>query len=70
MQQRRLSNLPRLILVHYSLLGGALAPGLQVGRKLAAVRRELVGFTDARVKLCTEVITGESACKLLHGSNT
>lgn len=30
----------------------------KVGRKLAAVRRELVGFTDARVKLCTEVVTG------------
>ena len=29
-----------------------------VGRTLAAVRRELVGYTDARVKLCTEVITG------------
>ena len=30
----------------------------QVGKQLAAVRRELVTFTDARVKLCTEVITG------------
>lgn len=29
-----------------------------VGRTLARVRRELVGYTDARVKLCTEVITG------------
>ena len=35
-----------------------------MGRKLAAVRRELVGFTDARVKLCTEVITGIKAIKL------
>lgn len=29
-----------------------------VGKALANVRRRLVGFTDARVKLCTEVITG------------
>ncbi|PRW33949.1 ABC transporter isoform A [Chlorella sorokiniana] len=35
-----------------------------VGRQLAAVRRALVGFTDARVKLCTEVITGIKAIKL------
>lgn len=45
---------------------------MQVGRKLAAVRRELVGFTDARVKLCTEVVTGLSfaaaphSCVALH----
>lgn len=30
-----------------------------VGRAMAAVRKELVGYTDARVKLCTEVITGK-----------
>ncbi len=30
-----------------------------VGRAMAAVRKELVAYTDARVKLCTEVITGE-----------
>lgn len=33
-----------------------------VGKRLAAVRRELIGFTDARVKLCTEVITGVWVC--------
>ncbi|PRW61038.1 multidrug resistance-associated 1 isoform X8 [Chlorella sorokiniana] len=35
-----------------------------VGRALAGVRRRLVGFTDARVKLCTEVITGIKAIKM------
>jgi hypothetical protein len=29
-----------------------------VGRQLGRIRRRLVGYTDARVKLCTEVITG------------
>jgi ATP-binding cassette subfamily C (CFTR/MRP) protein 1 len=31
-----------------------------VGRRLGSVRRRLVVVTDARVKLCTEVITGET----------
>ncbi|KAL4446696.1 hypothetical protein ABPG77_007940 [Micractinium sp. CCAP 211/92] len=35
-----------------------------VGRAMAAVRKELVAYTDARVKLCTEVITGIKAIKL------
>ena len=35
-----------------------------VGRQLAAIRKQLVGYTDARVKLCTEVITGIKAIKL------
>lgn len=30
-----------------------------VGRKLSTVRKRLMGYTDARVKLCTEVVTGE-----------
>lgn len=30
-----------------------------VGRKLGTVRKRLMGYTDARVKLCTEVVTGE-----------
>lgn len=32
-----------------------------VGKLMASVRREMVGHTDARVKLATEVITGERA---------
>ncbi|KAI3434886.1 hypothetical protein D9Q98_002940 [Chlorella vulgaris] len=35
-----------------------------VGRQLGRIRRRLVGYTDARVKLCTEVITGIKAIKL------
>lgn len=35
-----------------------------VGRRLGAIRRRLVAHTDARVKLCTEVITGEAGCFL------
>eukprot|EP00887_Chlorella_sp_A99_P003460 scaffold7.g3460.t1 len=38
-----------------------------VARALARVRKELIAFTDARVKLCTEVITGIKAIKLLAG---
>lgn len=30
-----------------------------LAKRLAAVRKELVRLTDARVKLCTEVITGK-----------
>lgn len=32
-----------------------------IGRKLSAVRKVLVGKTDARVKLCSEVATGTAA---------
>ncbi|PSC76242.1 multidrug resistance-associated 1 isoform X1 [Micractinium conductrix] len=35
-----------------------------VGKLMASVRREMVGHTDARVKLATEVITGIKAIKL------
>ncbi|KAK9823545.1 hypothetical protein WJX72_003616 [[Myrmecia] bisecta] len=35
-----------------------------VGRQLVKIRKELVKRTDARVKLCTEVITGIKAIKL------
>ena len=35
-----------------------------VGKQLAAVRRELVGYTDARVKLCTEATTEDRVRKV------
>ena len=35
-----------------------------VTRRLTVIRRRLVGHTDARVKLCTEVVTGIKAVKL------
>ncbi|GAB4815546.1 hypothetical protein N2152v2_002592 [Parachlorella kessleri] len=35
-----------------------------LGKRLGALRKELIRHTDARVKLCTEVITGIKAIKL------
>lgn len=29
------------------------------GRKLASIRKQLMAHTDARIKLCSEVVTGE-----------
>ena len=34
------------------------------GRKLAAIRKQLMLQTDARIKLCSEVVTGQSPAKL------
>ena len=46
----------------------ALIPlSIAVGRALASVRKRLIGYTDARVKLCTEVITGGWAGGQLGG---
>lgn len=33
---------------------------IYTGRKLASIRKQLMQHTDARIKLCSEVVTGKT----------
>ena len=37
---------------------------IAMGKKLASIRKQLMLQTDARIKLCSEVVTGVSFLKL------